>query len=110
MKYMAELFSVGDEGKIEDVMRKLMAVRIHRRQVTVGDIGAEKANEALAQAGLTAEEAESIYYLTSLARFDDRFVIPANHREQAMELMEFAGDHKGSAGFGFKNDTAKRGL
>ncbi len=110
MKYMAAMFSVGDEGKIEDVMKKLMAVRIHRRQVTVGDIGAEKANEALRKAGLTAEEAESIYYLTSLAKFDDRFVIPANHREQAMELMEFAGDNKGSVGFGFKNDTAKRGL
>jgi nitrate reductase beta subunit len=44
---------------------------------------------------------DAIYYLTSLAKFDDRFNIPAAHREQAMEMVEFTGDTKGSAGFGF---------
>ena len=58
---------------------------------------------------LTAEMAEEIYYLTSLAKFDDRFVIPAAHREQAIEMLEFTGDEKGSSGFGFKERPA-RGL
>jgi nitrate reductase beta subunit len=53
--------------------------------------------------------AEDIYYLTSLPKFDDRFVIPAAHREQAMEMMEFTGDKKGSTGFGFKEGTDQRG-
>ncbi len=53
--------------------------------------------------------ADDLYYLTSLAKFDDRFVIPAAHREQAIEMMEFTGDVRGSTGFGFKGDTAKRG-
>ena len=60
-------------------------------------------------AELTAEMAEDIYYLTSLPKFDDRFVIPAAHREQAMEMMEFTGDKKGSTGFGFKEGTDQRG-
>ena len=60
-------------------------------------------------AGLTPEMADQIYYLTSLAKFDDRFVIPAAHREQAIEMMEFAGDVRGNTGFGFKNGSAERG-
>jgi len=88
---------------------KLMAVRVYRRWKTVGDISEERATQTLQDAGLTAEMAEDIYYLTSLAKFDDRFVIPAAHREQAMEMMEFTGDKKGSTGFGFKEGTAQRG-
>ena len=102
MQYMANLFSNGDEGAVADRIKKLMAVRIHRRHVTVGDIDASKASKALKEAGLTAELADEIYYLTSLAKFDDRFVIPPAHREQAMEMLEFAGDTKGSTGFGFR--------
>jgi len=110
LEYMASLFSAGDTQKVRDRLVKLMAVRIHRRHKTVGDISAEKAQQALTDAGLTAEIADEIYYLTSLAKFDDRFVIPAAHREQAMEMMEFTGDTKGSTGFGFKHGTAERGL
>jgi nitrate reductase beta subunit len=65
--------------------------------------------EALADTGLTPQTADDIYYLTSLAKFDDRFVIPAAHREEAIEMMEFTGDVRGSTGFGFKAGTAKRG-
>lgn len=54
--------------------------------------------------------ADAIYQLTSLAKFDDRFVIPAAHREQAIEMLEFTGDRKGNVGFGFKEGTAQRGL
>jgi nitrate reductase beta subunit len=110
MQYMANLFSGGDVEMIKARISKLMAVRIHRRWKTVGDISEEKATKALQETGLTAQMAEDIYNLTSLAKFDDRFVIPAAHREQAIEMMEFTGDKKGSAGFGFKEGTAERGL
>ncbi len=110
LEYMASLFSAGDTGKVRDRLVKLMAVRVYRRHKTVGDVTEEKAQRALDDAGLTAEMADGIYYLTSLAKFDDRFVIPASHREQAMEMMEFTGDTKGSTGFGFKRGTAERGL
>jgi nitrate reductase beta subunit len=110
LEYMASLFSAGDTQKVTDRLVKLMAVRIYRRYKTVGDISEEKAQTALDDAGLTAEMADDIYYLTALAKFDDRFVIPAAHREQAIEMMEFTGDSKGSTGFGFKNKTAERGL
>jgi nitrate reductase beta subunit len=109
LQYMANLFSAGDTAKVGDALKKLMAVRLHRRQTTVGDVSEATVKEALANTGLTPQMADDIYYLTSLAQFDDRFVIPAAHREQAMEMMEFTGDVKGSTGFGFKTETAKRG-
>ena len=102
LKYMANMFSAGDEDKIKTVLKKLMAVRIYRRWKTVGDISEEKASATLMDVGLTPETADDIFYLTALAKFDDRFVIPAAHREQAIEMLEFAGDTKGSVGFGFK--------
>jgi nitrate reductase beta subunit len=106
---MASLFSGGDTAAVAARLKKLMAVRLHRRQATVGDLPAERVATALADTGLTPEQAEGIYYLTSLAKFDDRFVIPAAHREQATELLEFTGDVRGATGFGFKAGTAGRG-
>jgi nitrate reductase beta subunit len=110
LEYLASLFSAGDTEKVKIRVKKLMAVRIYRRHKTVGDISKERAEEALAEVGLTAPLADDIYYLTSLAKFDDRFVIPPAHREEAIEMLENTGDRKGNLGFGFKEGTARRGL
>ena len=110
LKYMASLFSAGDEGTVKERLKKLMAVRIYRRWKTVGDIPEQKAMDALRDVGYTQEMAEDVYTLTSLPKFDDRFVIPPAHRENAIEMLEFTGDKKGSSGFGFKEDTMQRGL
>ncbi|HIK97649.1 MAG TPA: nitrate reductase subunit beta [Gammaproteobacteria bacterium] len=109
MQYLANLFSAGDTEKVKTRVKKLMAVRIYRRWKTVGDISKEKAINALNDVNLTTEMADAIYYLTSLAKFNDRFVIPPAHREEAIELTENTGDHKGSTGFGFKEGTTERG-
>ena len=110
LKYLASLFSAGNEEQVKLRLKKMMAVRLYRRHKTVGDITQERSDEALKECGLTPESADAIYYLTSLAKFDDRFVIPPAHREQAIEMLEFAGDAKGSTGFGFHEGTAQRGL
>ncbi len=46
----------------------------------------EAADRALEEAQLDPEQVEDIYYLTALAGFDERMVIPASLREQAIEL------------------------
>jgi len=109
LKYMANMFGAGDESKIKSQLQKLMAVRIYRRWKTVGDISEEKVNEVLKDTNLTAELADEIYNLTSLAKFDDRFNVPPAHREQAIEMLEFAGDERGSSGFGI-TEKVQRGL
>jgi nitrate reductase beta subunit len=53
--------------------------------------------------------ADGIFYLTALAKFEDRFVIPPAHREQAIEMLDFTGDTKGEVGFGIKSKI-RRGL
>jgi len=110
MEYMASLFSAGDTEKVKTRVKKLMAIRIYRRFRTVGDISEARANAALADVDFTPEMADAVYQLTSLAKFEQRFVIPPAHREEAIEMIENTGDRKGSMGFGFKDGTAKRGL
>ncbi|MCB0429103.1 MAG: nitrate reductase subunit beta [Flavobacteriales bacterium] len=109
MKYLASLFTAGNEEKIKAVLRKLLAVKIHRRNETVGDLPKEEVEEALAQGNTDPKEADSIFRLTSLATFDERFVIPAAHREESLEMIEATADAKGETGFGFKIRPA-RGL
>ena len=50
-----------------------------------------------------------MYRLTSLAPFDERFVIPPMHREEAVEMLKATDVHKGDAGFGFR-EAPERGL
>jgi nitrate reductase beta subunit len=86
IRYMASLFSAGDESEVIAVYRKLMGVRIYKRAQTVGDISMETAQRALQEAHLTPEEVEGIFYLTALAGFDERLVVPPFMREQVVEL------------------------
>lgn len=109
MKYLASLFSAGNTDKIVSVMKRLMAVRLHRRGVTVGDLEQNEIQSAMNEIGLQPEMADAIFRLTTLATFDERFVIPPAHREESIELLENTADVKGNAGFGFRESPA-RGL
>ncbi|MCC6383928.1 MAG: nitrate reductase subunit beta [Bacteroidia bacterium] len=109
MKYLASLFTAGNTSKIVEVMKRLMAVRLHRRGVTVGDLNRNEISSAMSEAQVDAETADAIFRLTSLATFDERFVIPPAHREESIEMLENTGDVKGNTGFGFKERPA-RGL
>jgi nitrate reductase beta subunit len=109
MKYLASLFSAGNEKVIETVLKKLMAVRLHRRNETVGDLPEKEVSGAMAEIGMDTDTADAIFRLTSLPLFDERFVIPPAHREEAMEMLESTADVKGNHGFGFK-EKPKRGL
>ena len=99
--YLAKLLGGGQESKVRYALRKQKAVRWYRRAVTVGDATMETAQRMLAEADCSVEEAEAIYQLTSLCTFEDRFVIPPMHREEALEMMEDPLEHKASVGFGF---------
>jgi nitrate reductase beta subunit len=109
MKYLANLFSAGNEKTIEIVLKKLMAVRLHRRDVTVGDLPENEITDPMNEVKMDKETADAIFRLTSLPLFTERFVIPAAHREEAMEMLESTADVKGNSGFGFK-EPPKRGL
>ena len=85
LRYLAGLFSAGNERVMEATYRKLLAVRIHRRSRQVGDLPPGAAEEALAAAGITADQADAIYRLTSLASLQERIVLPPSGREAQTE-------------------------
>jgi nitrate reductase beta subunit len=109
MKFLANLFGAGHEGHVRYALRKQKAVRWYRRALTVGDVDRGLVERMLREADCSAEEAEAIYRLTSLCTFDDRFVIPPMHREEALEMLEEPHEHRQSAGFGFLSGP-RRGL
>jgi nitrate reductase beta subunit len=101
MRFLANLFGAGHEGVVRHALRKQKAVRWHRRAETVGDVTRELADRMLREADCTREVADEIYKLTSLCTFEDRFVIPPMHREQAIEMMKEPHEHRTEVGFGF---------
>jgi len=108
LRYMARLFSAGNEDEIAAVYRKLIAVRVYRQAQNATGALDDNARQALKTAGITAEEAESIYELTAKPTFEQRFVIPPLAREENIESLQDPFSHKAEAGFSFRRD-AKRG-
>ncbi len=109
MKFLANLFGAGHEAKVRYALRKQKAVRWYRRALTVGDVEMSAAEHMLREADCSLQEAEAIYRLTSLCTFDERFVIPPMHREEALQMLQDPMEHKQGAGFGFV-DAPERGL
>ncbi|MBI4180360.1 MAG: nitrate reductase subunit beta [Chloroflexi bacterium] len=108
MKYMARLFSAGNEEIIKKTLKKLKAVRAYQQAQSVGIVTTSQASALLTEAGCTADEAEAIFRLTSLPRFEDRFVLPPYHREEVIGLTIEPIKQKERVGFGF-NQLPRRG-
>ena len=108
MKYLASLFTNGDTGAITEVYEKLLAVKLQRRNTTVGDLS-DAAKSMIAKSKVGPDTADAIFRLTSLATFEERFVIPPAHREESIEMIQNTADVKGETGFGIKQ-VPKRGL
>jgi nitrate reductase beta subunit len=100
--YLARLFAAGNEEIVEGVLRKLIAVRYYKRAEGLGDVAPDVARRVLREAGLTAEEAEAIYALTTLATFEQRFVLPPTQREESLEDLGYGAPEmcRGETGFG----------
>ena len=107
IEYLARLFSAGNPGKVRASLKKMLAIRYLRRHQTVGDIEGSLCDALLAEAGCTRKEAEEIYQLTALADFEQRFVIPPMHREEAIEALGDPLEFKGFAGFGARTAPAR---
>ncbi|WP_287372251.1 nitrate reductase subunit beta [Oceanithermus sp.] len=101
VRYLANLFSAGNEGIIEGVLKRLLAVRIFKRAESVDGGLNDAARAALDEVGLTPETAEAIYRLTTQPTLDERFVIPPYHREASIEAWNDPLERKGQEGFGY---------
>lgn len=101
LEFMASLFSAGNVDHVSYALKKQYAVRLFKRLETVGDVDEETVRHALDECGMTGEEAEAIYRLTSLPTMDERVVIPPAHREEALQMLnDDMWEEKGSTGLG----------
>ena len=85
MEYLAELFTAGDVGEIERVLTVLAAMRAHMRNVTLE----QPQDDSIATSvGMTDVTMREMYRLMAIAKYEERYVIPKAHVEQAHELEE----------------------
>ena len=99
--YLAQLFTAGDPAPVDGVLRKLAAMRSYMRDINLG----RDADESIpASVGMTSAHMYQMYRLLALAKYDERYVIPPAHAEQAHNLEELATecslDYDGGPGMG----------
>ncbi|OLF14152.1 nitrate reductase subunit beta [Actinophytocola xinjiangensis] len=99
--YLARLFTAGDPEPVNQVLRRLAAMRSYLRDINLGREPDESIPDAV---GMTGEELYDLYRLLALAKYDERYVIPPAHAEQAHGLEELATecslDYEGGPGMG----------
>ena len=101
IEYLAELFTAGEVAPVDAVLRKLAAMRSYMRDINMG----RDPDESIATAvGMTGEQMYDMYRLLAIAKYDERYVIPPAHAEQAHSLEELATecslDFEGGPGMG----------
>ena len=88
---------------VEFALQRMMAMREYMREVTVEGSN----NQAILDAvDLDKETIDDMYRIMALANYEDRFVIPTNHREYAGETPfdnDIAFETRSSCGFSFGN-------
>src|SRR3954453_16923889 len=101
IEYLAELFTAGDVAPVDRVLRTLAAMRSYMRDI---NLGREPDGTIPASVGMGEEEMYDMYRLLALAKYDERYVIPPAHAEQAHGLEEIATecslDYEGGPGMG----------
>ena len=96
LKYLANLLTAGDEEPVALCLERMLAMRGYMRSKSIEGVH----NEGIAEAvGLAGEQIEEMYKVMALADYEDRFVIPTGHREDAEDMFE----ERGSCGFSFGN-------
>ncbi|WP_417485722.1 nitrate reductase subunit beta [Maricaulis sp.] len=96
LRYLANLLTAGDEAPVALGLERMLAMRAYMRSKTVeGVIDASIAERV----GLTEDLIEDMYQIMAIANYEDRFVIPTSHREEAEEAF----DIRGECGFSFGN-------
>ena len=87
IEYLAELFTAGEVAPVDRVLKKLAAMRSYMRDINMG----RDPNPSIpAAVGMTEETIYDMYRLLAIAKYDERYVIPAAHAEQGHALEEIA--------------------
>ena len=83
MEYLANLFTAGNVAPVRATLEKMAAMRSYMRDINLGGAGNE---EIAAKVGMTGQEVQDMFRLLAIAKYDERYVIPPSHKEQAHSL------------------------
>ena len=83
VEYLANLFTAGRVDPVRMALRRLAMVRCVMR---AHQLGIHPAVDP-AEVGLTENDAEDLFRLLAIARYEDRYVIPPAHAEDAGRLL-----------------------
>ncbi len=97
LKYLANLLTAGDEEPVKEALNKMLAMRAYKRSQQVDGV---EDLQVLEQVGLTKLQVEEMYRYMAIANYEDRFVVPTAHREDAL-VDAYA--ERGGCGFSFGN-------
>ncbi|MDW7708997.1 MAG: nitrate reductase subunit beta [Deferrisomatales bacterium] len=107
VRYLASLFTAGAEEPMRRALQRLAVIRAIKRSQSVDGAVPPALLEALAAVGLTPESAEAVYALTTTATFEERFVLPAYHREVENGPWGSAENRRAGVGLGYTRSPAK---
>ena len=97
VQYLANLLTAGDTAPVLLALKRLLAMRAYKRAEQVDGVLDLK---VLEQVGLSRDQADDMYRYLAIANYEDRFVIPSAHREEALSDA-FA--ERSGCGFSFGN-------
>jgi nitrate reductase beta subunit len=103
VKYLANMLTAGKERPVIEALERMIGMREYMRARNVDGVNA---SHILERVGLDEPMVDDMYRTMALANYEDRFVIPTNHREYAGETPfdnELAFDHRSACGFSFGN-------
>ncbi|STT07647.1 respiratory nitrate reductase subunit beta [Klebsiella michiganensis] len=94
VQYLANLLTAGDTQPVLLALKRMLAMRHFKRAETVDGV---LDTRALEEVGLTEAQAQEMYRYLAIANYEDRFVVPSSHREQARDAFP----EKNGCGFTF---------
>jgi len=101
VEYLANLFTAGDTAVVDGVLKRLAAMRSYMRDI---NLGRDPDESIPARVGMDGESMYEMFRLLALAKYDERYVIPTAHAEEAHSLEELATecslDYEGGPGMG----------
>ncbi|WP_049621280.1 nitrate reductase subunit beta [Frateuria defendens] len=96
VRYLANLLTAGNEAPVISALKRMLAMRAWFRTKQLGGMPAPS---LLQENGLDLATVEAMHRYLAIANYEDRFVIPTAHREEAENLYAL----RGGCGFSFGN-------
>ena len=106
---MASLFSAGNLDVIKNVYKKIITARQYTKYKTFNQKIPLELYDNLKILGLTPTNVDDMIRLTTLATYNERFVIPPLNREVGISALQDPLIYRQETGFGFKEKLTRGG-